>query len=227
VYLPGAALRPGEADQFAATLLQRLRAVPGVQFAGAGWMAPFARSTCASTFTIGRAGRQPVTARSLVNVVTPGYAEALRLQLRAGRLLTDADLSSARQSLVVNEEFVRTFLSNSDPVGFNVGVILSRGVEAEIVGVVRNVLKEGLHDLPQPEVHLVAAHRYTVGGEIKLVVRTPSDPLATARTVQQLVASFAPTRRSTMCCHFRHSSQIRCERKDWLPPLLGPSRCFR
>jgi predicted lysophospholipase L1 biosynthesis ABC-type transport system permease subunit len=108
-------------------------------------------------------------------------------QLRTGRLLTDADLSSSRQSLVVNEEFVRTFLAGAEPIGLNVGVILSRGVEAEIVGVVRNVLKDGLQTQPQPEVYVVAAHRYSVGGETKLVVRTGGDPNALGGIVRQLV----------------------------------------
>ena len=154
-------MKPGEADQFAAALLERLRSVPEVEAAGAGWMTPFGGSTSASTFTIGPPGREKVNARSLVNVVTPGYAEALGLQLRAGRLLTDADLSSGRQSLVVNEAFVRTFLGDADPIGVNVGVILSRGVEAEIVGVVGNVLKDGLQSGTTRSLR-ARAHRYSV-----------------------------------------------------------------
>lgn len=187
IFLPGGTLRPGEADQFTTALLGRLRVLPGVQAAGAGWMTPFGGSTSFNTFTIAAPGREPATARSLVNVVTPGYAEALKLRLRAGRLLTDADLSSSMQSLVVNEEFVRTFLRGAEPIGLNVGVILSRGVEATIVGVVRNVLKDGLQSTPQPEVYVVPAHRYSVGGEIKLVVRTAGDPISVAGTVRQLV----------------------------------------
>lgn len=187
IFLPGAALRPGEADQFAATLLGRLRAVPDVQAAGTGWMTPFGESTSFNTFTIAAPGREPVSARSLVNVVTPGYAEALKLQLRAGRLLTEADLSSSTQSVVVNDEFVRTFLAGTDPVGLNIGVILSKGVEATVVGVVKSVLKDGLQTAPQPEVYVVPAHRYTVGGEIKLAVRTAGDPTSLAGIVRQLV----------------------------------------
>jgi putative ABC transport system permease protein len=187
VFLPGESLKRGEADQFAAALLERLRGLPVVDAAGAGWMAPFGGSTSATTFTIGPPGREKVNARSLVNVVTPGYAEALGLQLRKGRLLTDADLSSGRQSLVVNEAFVRTFLSDAEPIGVNVGVILSRGVEAEIVGVVGNVLKDGLQSAAQPEVYVPQAHRYSVGGEMKLVIRTAGEPAALSGTVRQAV----------------------------------------
>jgi putative ABC transport system permease protein len=187
VFLPGEQLQRGDADLFAAALLDRLRSAPGVVAAGAGWMSPFGGSTSASMFTITAPGREQVTSQSLVNVVTPGYAEALNLQLVAGRLLTDADLSSPRQSLVVNEAFVQTFLKDVPPIGVNVGHILSRTAEAEIVGVVRNVLRDGRQSKPEPEAYVPAAHRYSVGGEMKIVVRTSNDPLALAGILRDAV----------------------------------------
>ena len=187
VFLPGERLQRGEADQFAAAVLRRVRGLPMVRAAGAGWMAPFGGSTSGNTFTLGAPGREKVSAPSLVNVVTPGYAEALGLQLRAGRLLTEADLSSPLQSVVINEEFARTFFPGFDPIGLNVGVLLSRGVDAQIVGIVANVLKDGLQTKPRPEVYLVAAHRYSVGGEMKLVIRTDGDPAALATMLREFV----------------------------------------
>jgi putative ABC transport system permease protein len=187
VFLPGELLKRGEADLFASALLERVRGVPMVRAAGAGWMAPFGGSTSANTFTLGAPGREKVSAPSLVNVVTPGYAEALGLQLRAGRLLTEADLSSPLQSVVINEEFARTFFPGFNPIGLNLGVLLSRGVDAEVVGIVGNVLKDGLNTNPRPEVYLVAAHRYSVGGEMKLVIRTDGDPVGFAAVLRQFV----------------------------------------
>jgi putative ABC transport system permease protein len=64
IFLPGEQLKIGEADQFAAALLERVRSQAGVRAAGAGWMAPFAGSTSAATFTIGAPGRDKVTSRS-------------------------------------------------------------------------------------------------------------------------------------------------------------------
>jgi putative ABC transport system permease protein len=128
-----------------------------------------------------------VTARSLVNIVTPGYAEALGLRLRAGRLLEDADVASGMQSLVVNEEFVRTFLAGVEPVGVNVGAILTEGVQAQVVGVVKNVLKDGLDVQPHPEVYVPPAHRYSIRREVYLLARTSGDPIALGGTLRQLV----------------------------------------
>jgi putative ABC transport system permease protein len=187
VYLPGATQGQAQTDAFVPLLLDRLRALPGVVAAGAGGMAPFGRRTMATGLRVSFAGREPITARSRVYVVTPGYAEALRLRLRAGRLFSEGDRSSGMQSLLVNEEFVRTFLQGATPVGLIIDPILTRGVPAEIVGVVGNVLKEGLRAAAQPEVYVVPAHKYGLRSEIHLLVRTTGDPVALTGAVRDIV----------------------------------------
>ena len=182
---------------FLSELLNRLRALPGVAAAGAGNMAPFGPITVARPLTVSIPGRAAVTARSLSYVVTPGYAEALRLRLRAGRLLNSADVTSRTQSIVVNEAFVRTFLDSVEPVGFAVEGLLARGVRAEVVGVLANVRKDGLDDAPEPEVYLVPAYplrhdpsralAHEMDRGINLVVRTDDDPAALAPTLRAIV----------------------------------------
>ena len=54
-------------------------------------MAPLGTKTVSTRLTVAVPGREPATAVSRSYVVTPGYAEALRLRLRTGRLLTAAD----------------------------------------------------------------------------------------------------------------------------------------
>lgn len=189
-----AAAPPGQAgtDDFVPLLLERLRSTPGVIAAGAGGMAPFGRSNTAATFAIPVPGREPVSGRSRVYVVTPGYAEALRLRLVSGRLFNEADLAARTQSLLVNEAFVRTFLTDVQPLGFVVDSILARDVRAEIVGVVGNVLKEGLDTKPEPEVYIVPAHRYALRTGIYIVVRTSADPIALAAPLRAAVRSLRP-----------------------------------
>ena len=182
---------------FRSELLNRLRALPGVAAAGAGNMAPFGAITVARPLTISISGRGAITARALSYVVTPGYAEALRLRLRTGRFLNDADLTGRTQSIVVNEAFVRTFLDSVEPIGFAVEGLLARGVRAEIVGVVANVRKDGLDDAPEPEVYLAPAYplrhdpsralAHEILRGINLVVRTHDDPAALAPTLREIV----------------------------------------
>jgi hypothetical protein len=187
VHLPGAGRGRAETDAFVPELLDRVRAVPGVVAAGAGGMAPFSDLTMSTPVTVPVAGRSPVTAVSRVYVISPGYAETLQLRLRAGRFFTQGDLASATQKMVVNEAFVRTFLQGAEPVGFVTDSFLTRGVRAEVVGVVGNVLKDGPRTAPLPEVYVVPAHRYSLRSEIHLLARTTGDPEALMRSLPGLV----------------------------------------
>lgn len=184
IHLP----RDANSDPFLEELLSRLRAVPGITAAGAGNMMPLGESASAHTFTPQIPGRAPVTVRGRAYWVTPGYAEAVGLRLRAGRSFDTSDLSSPLQSMLVNEEFVRTALGGVEPLGLQIPSMLTGGATAEIVGVVGDVLKEGLAATAQPEVYIPApAHKYSIRGEINLVMRTAGDAATHAATVRGLV----------------------------------------
>lgn len=176
-----------ETDPLVATLLDRVRALPDVVAAGAGGMAPFGYITMATELTVAVTGRAPIAARSRVYVVTPGYAESLRLRLRKGRFFTESDLASGTQAMLVNDEFARVFLSGVEPLGFTSEGLVARGVRGEVVGVVANVLKDGLSGLPQPEVYIVPAHRYVLAGELHVLVRTSGSAAAIMAALRDIV----------------------------------------
>jgi predicted permease len=190
IYLPTG----GQADPvaFLGDLLPHVRALPGVVAAGAANMAPLGGSTSVAGFTLPRSGRDPVTARGLAYWCTPGYAESLRLRLRQGRLLRESDLTSPIQAMVVNEEFVRIFLSDVNPIALQFPSILTRDAMAEIVGVVGNVLKDGLDATPQPEVYVGFSHTYSVRNEINLVLRAEGNPLDLVASIRQAVRDVRP-----------------------------------
>ena len=192
VYMPQRQAGQMATDPFVAVLLDRIRALPGVVAAGAGAMAPFGRINVATQLTVTVPGRAPVSARSRVYVVTPGYAEALHLRLRSGRLLTESDLASGVQAMLVNEEFVRAFLQGTEPIGFITDSLLTRGVRGEVVGVVDPVLKEGLNSVPQPEVYVVPAHRYVLAGEVHVLVRSSGDPAPVIAAVRRTIDTLRP-----------------------------------
>lgn len=194
VYLPGASRAQAQSDTFIADVLPRVRAIPGVQAAGASNMAPFGQSTYVAGFTMPLPGRERITARALAYVVTPGYAEALGLRLVRGRLLDDRDLASGSQSMVVNEQFVRTFLQGIEPVGLQlpISVVTDKVDAAAIVGVVADVRKDGLEAQPQPEVYVGTAHGASIRREINLVLKVAGDPHAYAAALRQVIAERRP-----------------------------------
>jgi putative ABC transport system permease protein len=172
---------------FVDTVLTRTRAIPGVVAAGAGNMMPMLNITAVTTFTLPAddpSTSGPATVRAAIYSITPGYAEALGLRLRQGRLLDarDAD-SAAPRALVVNDEFVRRYLTGTktkqSPVGyrFTAGLLLDEApILTEIVGVVGNVLKDGHDRQPQPEIYFSHASRgRRIERAVNLVIRTSND----------------------------------------------------
>ena len=190
IYPPGKAWAPGRTRQVVDGVLQRLRATPGVVAAGVGNMAPLNRSTSISGFTLpdpGPDGKER-TARALSYVVTPGYAEALGLRLKAGRLPLPADQRTGFQAMLVNEEFVRQYFNDGRPIAGRryKGLFGPDEVTTEIIGVVGNVLKDGLATKPQSEVYVVPTDYEEIGRPV-IVARTIGDPLALIPSVRQMV----------------------------------------
>jgi predicted permease len=197
VYVPG-----GDAPDQAArigtlvtALLERVRAIQGIEAAGAGNMMPLDRATMIAGFPAPwtRPGAEPVSARALQYVVTPGYQEALGLRVRRGRLLTDADLASGTRAWVVNEEFARLYLP-PQPLGYRFQQSHDGGpIPVEIVGIVANVLKDGNDRQPQPEVYVLGRDGGRFTGRFEIVARTAAAPSAVAGAVRAIVRELAPS----------------------------------
>jgi putative ABC transport system permease protein len=194
VYLPEDA-RPGSEGTPVDEALARLRARPEVEAAGAGNMAPFVPITMIALLNLPGTGEgERVQGRAALYVVTPGFAEALSLHLREGRLLARADLGSGVRAILVNEEFVRSYLSDGKPiVGRRFEGLWGTGrLTSEIVGVVGNVLKNGLDARPQAEVYALPLGEAGLHDELSLAVRATGDLTAIVRDLPALVSEMQP-----------------------------------
>jgi predicted permease len=175
--------------RFATDLIDRLRAAPGVVAAGAGNMMPFNDSTWITSFDLPpSAGRgKPTKIRAVRYLITPGYAETLRLRLREGRLLTAADGLAGSLELMVNDEFVRQYLAAGAVAGRTFAGGPYKVSQFEIAGVVRNVLKDGNDTTPLPEVYSIATADRPIGDEIDVVLRMTGDPATGAGLLRSAV----------------------------------------
>ena len=98
--------------QLLETLVERLRAVPGVAHAAYSTALPFVSSGGFTAFKM-RSPRNPgleVDVQATQRVVSPDYFAAMRLRLVAGRMLSDADTTTTSPAIVVNQTFVRQYL---------------------------------------------------------------------------------------------------------------------
>ena len=176
-------------------LLSRLKGTPGVIAAATGNMPPFAHAVSIAGAPLPWRGAdgEPVTARVLFHAVSPGYAEALRLRLREGRWLEASDAGRPVRAMLVNQEFVRAYVRDGRSVVGRrlLGFMSDEKTTTEIVGVVGDVLKDGLDAKAQPEVYVADASE--VPAEVSLVVRTEGDPRAVAPLLTGLVGQIDPT----------------------------------
>ena len=166
-------------------LLTRVRELRGVEAAGGALLLPFQHGVVGVDGGVILAGepldgpnrpeRPPIAMQS----VSPGYFEAMGINLVAGRTFTDRDTLEAPPAVVVSESLARHLWPSSEPLGRR---LIAIGAEAEaddspvwqsVVGVVADAryreLERGRFDLYVPFTQVPMSLNH-------LVVRTEGDP---------------------------------------------------
>ena len=188
---------------FLQPLLARVKALPGVVHAAASTAMPPYNTGGESSIEV--AGTAPDGKwRTVFQQVTEEYFPALGLELKAGRLLSEADVNDARKVAVVNETFVRKYLPNDDPLGRRVRLanlqqidtVLDTRMEPvrdawfEIVGVIGDVTNRGPRAPTEPEVLIPSTIARSVVQV--LIVRTLPDPASLTNAVRREVSATDP-----------------------------------
>ncbi len=177
--------------QFFQTVLERVRALPGVRSAGFTSALPLTFKGGTSGFTPEGMPLSPgITYDANNRVVTPGYFETMRIALRKGRLFSGADGENAPPVAIVNETMAKTFWPNLDPVGKRFRPSFPKAPWYRIVGVIEDVRQMALDQAPRQEMYFPyrqSKHNWMFPRD--LVVRTFGDPLALAATVRRAIWS--------------------------------------
>ena len=150
-----------DADRSAAfytRLLDRIRAVPGVEAAGAINSFPLSGNGFGGGFAFeGDTDRQQTARSAGYRVVTPGYFAAMRISPVKGRLLSEADRAGSEVVAVVNQEFVRRYIPAGDALGRRFryyGMDSRNEPDMTIVGVIGDIRDTSLVRGPAPEVYV-------------------------------------------------------------------------
>lgn len=187
--------KPERSATFLDAMFARLEGRPDVAAVGAALMMPMVSMTAVMSSPVEPTpGAEPVMARSLNYVATPGYAEAIGLRLKAGRFFTPDDQRPGVRAMIVNEEFVRRYL-RGPVVGRRFERVYSGDgvVPTEIIGIVGNVLKDGHDREPEPEVYFVhGGPTRALSGYFSVAVRTAGDPTAVMAEFRDVAASIDP-----------------------------------
>ncbi|HEY4588979.1 MAG TPA: FtsX-like permease family protein, partial [Thermoanaerobaculia bacterium] len=180
---------------FYQALLERVRALPGVEQAGVFFPLPLSGDDMILIFAVeGRPAPPPnQEPAASVRSVTPGALEALGIPLRRGRMLTDRDDASAPPALLVNEAMAAQIWPHQDPIGQRITFGSGKNPQARwytVVGVVGNVRHEALSQAPGPEAYW--PHLQTPLPGPYLVLRGKGDPARFVAPVRAAVAEVDP-----------------------------------
>jgi predicted permease len=162
---------------FTATLLERVRALPGVESAAIGLSVPLdIHGLPTRFFTLeGRARSDGSLDDALTNTVTPGYFAVMGLPLVAGTDFADLRDVAAPLQAVVNVEFVRRYLDGANAIGRR---LESRGRTYAIAGVVRNSLYNAFGEPPTPIIYFSYRDRPSLSGDVHVRARAGTASLA-------------------------------------------------
>lgn len=177
--------------QFVESVLERMRAVPGVEAAGAGLQFPISASRSPVGFMIeGHPLPRANWPGCAYYTATPGYFRATGMRLVRGRDIAPTDTATSVRVVVVNETLVRRHFPGEDPIGRRIKI--SRGGDGwrEIVGVVSDIKQDGLGRESSSQVYDVNAQGEVQGGII--VVRYRGDAAAMLPRLKQQVYAVDP-----------------------------------
>jgi putative ABC transport system permease protein len=180
-------------------VLPALRAVPGVQNVGLTSVMPFGGNWATGSFEIEgyQAPENQPGPWGDIRIVSPGFLETLRVPVVRGRLLGEQDREETPLVAVIDEEFVRRYWPNENPLGkrFTFGpdeeaTDTSSREWIEIVGVVGHTKHEGLDADNRLQLYLSYPQAPLAFGAV--AVRTSGNPQRYVNALRNAVHSVDP-----------------------------------
>jgi len=174
--------------------LERVSAIPGVQYAAFAWGVPLTGNSWPATLDI---EGQPAPAKDSERIavplraVTEDYFKLLGLPILEGRGIRSTDIRNAPNVAVVNQVFADRYFQHTLAIGKKLWMGSRQERATEIVGILANGRTDDLTHASQPEVYfsLWQANAFSK----HLVVRTAADPRLVMAAVQRELRSVDPT----------------------------------
>jgi putative ABC transport system permease protein len=220
--MPDASVSWEERAELVPQILAEIEAIPGVEHAGATAVDPFSGQNLMNF--VAREDRMPSDAREFTpvawRVVTPGFVEAMGMEMRAGRSFRDSDDGEwAGQAVMIGESLARRLWGDADAESGEpdtgatgeqpaadagraanaaahqaVGRTLvwgdPTGTRMTVVGVVEDLNDWRLDEEPFPVVY--RAHRQISWSVMTIVVRARGDAGALAGALRTTLRQAAP-----------------------------------
>ncbi|MGH9860803.1 MAG: ABC transporter permease, partial [Candidatus Acidiferrales bacterium] len=184
--------QPAQQAAFFQQTLERLKALPGVEWAALTSTVPVSGNDELYGLTVeGRATDAGDLPSPLYYLVSPEYFRTMEIPLLAGRAFTEQDAGGAPRVVMINRTFAERIFPGRNPIGQRIRLGRNSSVVREIVGVVADTKhyslgeKNGLLQVYEPFAQMPARW-------MSLVLRTSVEPGSLAGAVRREVQAVDP-----------------------------------
>jgi len=187
---------PALRSTFMGLVMERMRALPGVQFAGAGLGMPLTNFGFDFSFTV--SGRAPVKPAdepdAELRLATTDYFPTMGIRIVRGRGFTRLDDASGSRVLLITETAARQFFPNEDPIGKHVTFGWSPNdtthLNGDIVGIVADVKQSSLATTTLPQ--FWASYEQWPVSNMNVVLHTSRAPQLVAADARRAIRDLDP-----------------------------------
>jgi len=177
---------------FRTTLVEKLKATPGVEEVSYGSVMPFSGSRYMASLFV--EGRQPLANDQMAfdaSVVGPGYHETMGVKFVAGRGFTQQDSDSSPRVIIINEAMANRLFPGETAIGRRL-TTRTNGNGLEVIGVTRTVKHHDLTESPLPHFDLPATQG-SYASYTNIVVRTRGPAVDLIPVVRNQLLSLDPS----------------------------------
>ncbi len=178
--------------EFYRQLVERVRALPGVQSASLGRFLPIGFNNSTDELLIEGRPQEPDKPKpfAFVNIVEPEYFKTMGMPILQGRGFTENDTDGSLRVAIINDRMARKYWPDQNPIGRRFSVQDSKDGPLEVIGVTRTVKWVLPAESPNPGYYVPWAQRQR--DDMVLHVHTHGDPLQMVSAVRAEMAALDP-----------------------------------
>jgi putative ABC transport system permease protein len=219
VSLPSAKYSEEKRSPFFGQLLERVKALPGVETVGAVSNLPLGGSLWGRSLTVEGAPTLAVGEAPMINhcVITPNYFRSMGIPILTGRDFNETDTKDSLKVTLIDERLAREYWPNETALGKRIrfGPPESNEPWHTIIGVVGEVRHQSLERATRKSIYV--PHQQIPMREMTLAVRTSTEPLSLAGAVRNQVKELDPDQPIT---NVRTMTEV-ISRSVWQPRLYA------